>query len=61
MILAKLKKNNRYKLPTDDPSENIVYTITKMDATGIRSRSSKNNEIINTGWKKAMLTFVTKV
>jgi hypothetical protein len=61
MLLAKLKKNNRYTLPTDDPKDNIVYTITKMNITGITSKSSKDNKIIRTSWKAAMKIDVDKV
>lgn len=61
MMLAKLKKNNRYTLPTDNPDDNIVYTITKMNIAGIVSKSSKDNEIIRTGWKAAIKLEVDKV
>lgn len=61
MLLVKLKKNNRYTLPEDDPKDNIVYTITKMDITGIKSKSNKDNKIIRTSWKAAMKIDVNKV
>ena len=61
MMLAKLKKNNRYTLPEDNPDDNIVYTITKMNITGITSKSNKDNKIIRTGWKAAIKLEVDKV
>jgi hypothetical protein len=60
-MLAKLKKNNRYTLPTDDPKDKIVYTITKMNIVGIVSKSSKDNKIIRTNWKAAIKLEVDKV
>lgn len=61
MMLAKLKKNNRYKLPDDNPDDNIVYTITKMDKSGIKSKSSKDNSVTVTKWKAAIKIDVEKV
>ena len=61
MMLVKLKKNNRYKLPDDNPDDNIVYTITKMDKSGIKIKSSKDNAISVIKWKAAIKIDVEKV
>ena len=61
MLLVKLKKNNRYTLPEDNPDDNIVYTITSMNITGIKSKSNKDNKTIRIGWKDAMKIEVDKV
>jgi hypothetical protein len=60
MMLAKLKKNNRYTLPDDNPDDNIVYTVVKLSIKGIKSKSSKDNKITVTKWKDAIAIDVDK-
>jgi hypothetical protein len=67
MMLAKLKKNNRYTLPDDNPDDKITYTIISMNVTGIKSKSvsTKDNKtvtkIIRIDWKAAMKIDVNKL